>query len=189
MNTLMKTFLLFLCVSIMSFSFGQEFLGIKVDGKLDSVIAKFKLKGFTLKLTESKKDSAIMEGMAGNSRVEIFISATPITFKVWRISILMPKDDSWNSLKSSYDKYLGILKQKYGEPSKSFDFFIAPFKRGDGNEMQGVRSEKCVYSSFWSKVALTVEISQNDQVRIAYENILNAALGDEEKKEINGKIF
>lgn len=130
-----------------------------------------------------------MKGIAGSSHVVIFISTTLMTFKVWRISILMPKEDSWNSLKSSYDKHLGILKLKYCEPSKSFDFFIAPFKRGDGNEMQAVRSEKCVYSSFWSKVALTLEISQNDQVRIAYENILNAALGDVKGRKLIAKYF
>lgn len=185
----MKTILLLLGISVMSFSFGQEFLGIKVDGKLDSVIAKFKSKGFTLKITESKKDSSIMEGMAGNSHVEIYISATPVTFMVWKFSVLLPKESSWAALKASYDKYFGILKVKYGEPTKSFDFFISPFSRGDGNELQAVRLEKCIMSSYWTKLSVGIEISPYDQVKIAYENIINSALANEERKEINNKIF
>ncbi|MEN9686056.1 MAG: hypothetical protein RLZZ28_1842 [Bacteroidota bacterium] len=185
----MKALLFFVGIALASSSFGQEFLGIKVDGKMDSVIVKFKAKGFTLRLTESKKDSAILEGMAGNSHVEVYISASPVTYKVWKLSVFLPKENTWNALKASYDKYLGILKDKYGEPNKSFDFFISPFKKGDGNEMQAVSQEKCVVSSYWSKVALMVEISSFNQVRITYENMTNSALANEERKEINNKIF
>ena len=61
--------------------YGQEFLGIKVDGKLSEVVAKFKLKGF--KVTSPDDLSPILVGKAGVSNVEVIILSSPISKTVF----------------------------------------------------------------------------------------------------------
>ncbi len=55
--------------------YGQEFLGIKVGGKLSEVVAKFKLKGF--KVTSPDNLNPILTGKAGVSNVEVIIFSSP----------------------------------------------------------------------------------------------------------------
>ncbi len=165
---------------------GQEFLGVKVDGKKDAVIAVFKSKGFILK--SDKDNAALLNGSAGGKKVELYIHYTPISKLVWGFKIYLPEKTSWYSLKTDYQDFLNLFTEKYGDPEEKFEFFSSPYEEGDGYEMTAVATEKCTYSAYWGN-KYSVSITQFKQVRLSYENELNVELKDKEKKQINKNAF
>ena len=103
-----KQLLILLLVIFTNFTFGQEFLGIKVDGKMNEVVEKFKLKG--LKVTDGTTPNVkIMEGFVGDKNLEVYIKCTPTTKTVWGFTVYLPKQTVWSSLKREYDEYLDLL--------------------------------------------------------------------------------
>lgn len=165
--------------------YGQEFLGIKIDGKLSEVVAKFKLKGF--KVTSSDNFNPTLVGKAGVSNVEVIILSTPITKTVYKIAVYLPKQNEWVSIKSEYEDYLKTLIAKYGTPTNSFNFFSDPYKEGEGDEMNAIAMEKCFYSAFWGN--LSISISQYNQVCIIYENLKNFDIRDREVSKLKKDAF
>jgi hypothetical protein len=183
----MKKTTILLSLIITSFaSYSQEFLVIKVDGTKESVIAKYKAKGFKISIPPS--DNAVtMDGIVDNSKVEVLIVSTPITHKVWQIQVYLEKDYSWGNIKKRYEKYLALLTEKYGTPNDSFSFFKDPYYEGDGYEMFAIRTDKVVYSAFWENVSLS--ITEWQQVCIKYENSVNAELYTKERNTIDKTIY
>lgn len=167
-------------------TYSQEFMGIKVEGTRESVVAKYKAKGFKVS-TPPSNNIVTMDGIVDNNKVEVLIVSTPVTHKVWQIQVYLPKDISWSGIKSRYESYLNLLTEKYGAPSSSFNFFKEPYYEGDGYEMSAISLEKVVYSAFWENVAIS--ISKWKQVCIKYENTENSKLDGEESKTINKAIY
>lgn len=165
--------------------YGQEFLGIKVGGKLSEVVAKFKLKGF--KVTTPDNLNPILTGKAGVSNVEIIILSSPISKTVYKFSVYLPKQNDWESIKSEYEDYLKTLTTKYGIPTSSFNFFSSPYKEGEGDEMNAIAMEKCHYAAYWENISM--EISEYKQVKIAYENAKNYEIRDAEVAKLKKDAF
>lgn len=165
--------------------YGQEFLGIKVDGKLSEVVAKFKLKGF--KVSSPDELSPILVGKAGVSNVEVIILSSPISKTVFKIAVYLPKHNDWESIKSEYEDYLETLTAKYGTPTNSFNFFSSPYKEGEGDEMNAITMEKCTYSAYWENVS--IKISEYKQVSVAYENAKNYTIRDAEVAKLKKAAF
>lgn len=183
----MKKTTILLALIITSFaSYSQEFIGIKVEGSKESVVAKYKAKGFKVSIPPSDNVTT-MDGIVDNNKVEVLIVSTPITHKVWQIQVYLPKDVSWEDIKSRYNAYLNLLTEKYGAPSSSFDFFKKPYYEGDGYEMSAIVNNKAVYAAFWENVSLS--ISEWKQVCIKYENSINAGLNQEERKVVDKTIY
>ncbi len=166
---------------------GQEFLGVKVDGKKETVIAAFKSKGFAPS-GEMSDNVVTMKGVAAGKNIEINIVSTPLTKTVWKFSVYLPKQSNWYSLKAQYEEYLKLLTEKYGEPTNMYNFFSSPYEEGDGYEMTAVYAEKCHYAAFW-KQGYAINISQWKQVNIVYENDVNSDLNRKEKDQVNKNIF
>ncbi len=186
----MKNYFLLFLLSLTSYlSLAQEFLGIKVDGKKDAAINAFKSKGFRVD-SDINKDVVTMIGNAGGKNFEINIVCSPKSKTVWKFSVYLPAQISWESLRSDYYEYLKILTDKYGEPKSKFSFFSSPYEEGDGYEMIGVGVEKCTYSAYWSdQIGISIKITKYKQVNIRYENAVNSAIDDKEKAELNKTIF
>lgn len=189
--TMKKIFLILTFYSIFYNVCGQEFLGIKVDGKKDAVIQAFKSKGFKIKPdSDITKDVVTLEGMAGSNYIDIAIVCTPKSKTVWKFSVRLPEKTSWSSLKSEYEQYLDILINKYGEPQKKYNFFSSPYKEGDGYEMTALSVEKCFFSAYWTdNTGVSIKISKFKQVNISYENATNSLLDDKERSDVNKNIF
>lgn len=187
----MKTLNLIVLICALSVScFGQEFLGIKVDGTKQEVINKFIAKGFKKKsLPSGNDDVTSMEGTYSGTKYEVNIVNSPISKKVWKIAVYLPEQVSWYSLKAEYNRYLEMLTSKYGEPTNSYSFFSSPYYEGDGYELSALRLEKCNYSAYWLDVVVSVEISKYKQIKISYENKVNSAIDDQEREKINKNIF
>ena len=167
----------------------QEFMGIRIEGEKVNFISQLKSKGFVVK-GDSNADAVIMQGSAGGRVYELVISATPKTKNVWKLSVYLPKSESWSKLKRDYNEYLDLLSEKYGKPEKTYSFFSSPYDEGDGYEMSAVALEKCFYSAFWSDViGVSIQISKFKQVKVSYENKKNVELLEIEKKQVNSNIF
>lgn len=178
------TLLVLICTSI----FSQEFMGIKVGGKLNDVVLKFRAKGFVSQKNEIP-DVAIMKGSTGSKEVQIIIVSSPLSNTVWKFSVYLPKRTSWFYLKSDYEEYVNLITQKYGEPDKEFRFFMPPYFEGDDYEMTAVAVDKCRFSTFWLEKGLSVQISTFGAINITYENSTNADIDDIERKKIETKVF
>ncbi len=184
--------ILLLTSSISNTIYGQEFLGIKVEGSLNSVLEKFKAKGF--KTISADPNTPILKGMAGTENIELLLFASPISKTVYKFVIYFDKQDEWEPIKSRYEEYLKVLSDKYGDPKDSYSYFSSPYKEGEGDEMEAVAMEKCHYFSHW-KNGLTnfnsigISISEFKQVKITYENSKNFSLRDSEDSKLKKEIF
>lgn len=176
---------LILAIGIL-FSFSaqsQTFDGVLIDGDMPSTLAKFKAKGYVHQKTED--GVAILKGkVASLYDVELFVFATPKSKKVCKVVAYLSEHKSWYSIKSEYEKFLGMLTDKYGVPDSKYDFFTSPYFEGDGFEMTALSAEKCTYAAYWfgkSNTTISVEISSYKQVKLVYENESNMAI---RKREI-----
>lgn len=170
-------------------SYSQYFDGVLIDGKLEVFVEKFKAKGFTHK---SESGVAILTGKVALKETQIFVFTTPITKIVWKISVYMPEQTNWYSIKYDYLSYLEILTEKYGTPKDSYSSFLNPYYEGDGYEVSAIKSDKCVYEALWNDVNnmnISVSISKYMQVKIMYENAKNANLFQKEMKQKNNNSF
>jgi hypothetical protein len=166
--------------------------GVKIDGTVQSVVAQLKTKGFTLD-SYSPEGFATMKGTFAGNNVELYVFVTPISKKVWKVVIYFPTVSNWYSIKNDYLEVVEVIKDKYGSPEKSFDFFSKPYYEGDGYEMTAVTMEKCFYSSYWSlphiNTNISAEISKYKQIKIAYENVENAETFSNELKKTKRSSF
>lgn len=166
--------------------FSQEFLGIKVDGNRQTCINKFLAKGFKVSIPPSKTVTS-MKGTVGGQPIELLIVVTPTSQKVWKFTVYLPEQNTWENLKYNYNYYVDLFTKKYGEPTNSYSNFNSPYSEGDGYEITGVVVEKCNYSAYWKDVY--IEITKWKQVCINYENEVNGELNTQEKEQLNLNIF
>lgn len=163
-----------------------EFMGIKVEGSMESLISAFKAKGFTL---NEKTDTYLsMKGKMAGTTIDVDMAFTPKSKKCWKLLVYLPKQNNWYAIKRQFQEYKDVLVEKYGQPNSDYHFFISPYYEGDGYEMTAVAVDKCRYSSYWGN-SMNIEISKFKQVRIGYENTINSDLLDKEKKEDGLKNF
>jgi hypothetical protein len=171
----------------------QVFNGVKIDGKVDSVINQFKEKGYEIReADESPADVTLMTGMLSYQKVKLYIVSTPKTKLACRVILCFPEDDSWFSLKSSYKKYLELLTQKYGKPDKNFNSWREPYYEGDGYEIQALEKDKVTYSAYWlnkNNLNVGITINRDKQIQFIYENTINSELETSEEQEKNSTIF
>jgi hypothetical protein len=188
----MKKLLMVLTITLISsVSFGQEFMGIKVGGKLNEVVEKLKQKGFKIIPNESIAPNIVrMEGLAGRNYVDMTILSSPISKTVWKFAVYLPEQDNWFDIKWQYNEYLNLLTKKYGEPDKKYEFFFSPYFDGDGYEMTAITMDKCFYKAYWSdKIGVYMKISKFKQVVINYENTINSEIDTKENSQLNSKVF
>jgi hypothetical protein len=173
------------------FASAQSFDGVPISGDLATAIAKFKAKGYTL--TEyTNAGGAIMKGKVALSNVELYISVTPKTKKVFKFSVYFDEEKTWSNLKYEYNKYYDIIFKKYGEPTSSYSGFDSPYYEGDGFEMTAVSLEKCNYFSMWKtneNLTVAVKISEFKQVQLQYENAELIKLKNKEIGELENTSF
>jgi hypothetical protein len=186
-----KWLFVFLLVSITNNGLAQSFNDVPISGSLTTVIERFRAKGYRLdKIYDGK--GAVMLGTHLQRPIEIIITATPKTKQVYKYSIFLSKLDNWNSLYSDYERTTNSLLDKYGDYTHETSDFLYPYELGDGYEMIAVQSDKCDYKRAWIgtlKNNVMVSISEFKQVKITYENPVNAELNEEETRSINARIF
>lgn len=168
----------------------QYFDGVLIDNSIVSVISKFKEKGYTVKTTKS--NVTIMSGTLMGKEIELYIFCTPISKITSKISVYLPKKYSWYEIKNEYREMKALLNEKYGTPDNEYEFFKSPYYEGDGYELSAIANDKGYYSTFWfnrNNTSIAVEITEYNQVRIAYENDKNMERAKIEKDKVNKNVF
>ena len=179
----MKKLLFILMLSIVTFGYSQEFLGIKVQGKLSEVINKFKAKGFVL--VQTQNNAVELVGKVQSSKVNLVIVSSLKSHIVWKFVVFLPERSNWYSLKDEYNDYVNLFTAKYGKPTDNFEFFQDPYTEGDGYELQGISMEKVTFSTYWvyDNLAYAVKIHKSERVQLTYENTINSNIHEREKQQ------
>ena len=164
----------------------QEFMGVKVDGSKQTISSQFVGKGMK-RIESSNPNTLVFNGYVNGSLIELYVAFTPKSNLAWKFMVYLPKCTDWYELKGSYNKYLELFTDKYGEPNSSYSTFLSPYYEGDGYEMSAVGINKCLYSAFWDKYS--VEITEYKQVRLVYENSDNALIKKNESDQISNANF
>ncbi len=168
-----------------------QFMGIPIEGDAVLFINKLKAKGFKVKNYDATITT--MSGVfLGSFTDEIRIIHTPKSKKVWKVSVFMPEQAGWSSLKFEYASLLSKLNNKYGEPSSSYFSFLSPYEEGDGFEMNAVTLDKTNIVAWWNLTyqdgaesgTIMLEMTKWKQNKISWENAVNAALKEKEQAEL-----
>ena len=178
------------CLSTM-FAEAQSFDGVPISGDLPTAVSRFKERGYKVK--SYMEHGVIMTGKVSLWNVEIFVFTTPRSKKVFKISVYLPEETSWYSLKKTYNMMLNIMKEKYGVPSAIREEFLSPYEEGDGYEMSAVKNEKVQFFGLWimesKNMNVAVEISKYQQVQLTYENDELMKVKEREQASLNSMSF
>ena len=181
---LMLSLMLLLNIAIYSQTH-MDFRGVPIDGPLNSFITK--MKGLGYSLVEESGDIVSMKGQFTGQDVELYITASPKTKTVCRVTIYFPERESWDSLERQYKEYKELFIKKYGTNYKSFEYFKKPYYDGDGYELQALWKEKCVYATYFDTPngIIVVELTKFESLSIGYEDRTNIELRSSEKTSNN----
>ena len=76
---------------------------------------------------------------------------------------------------SKYDNYRKVLFRRYGMPDTAVEYFEAPYKKGDGKELEAISTENAFYFTGWqfqdNNIA-SVSILSNLDVCLSFKNPL-----------------
>lgn len=102
------------------------FMGVAIDGAMLPFVEKMKAKGFTL--VEKYGNVTVMKGAFTGETVELYIKQTPITKKIYKVSVFY-LDDRGVPTDSDYNRILGCCKEKYtlDKTLDKMSFFHAEF--------------------------------------------------------------
>lgn len=158
-----------------------QFKGVEIDGKFDKFLETIVAQGYE-KIYE-KDGNAVVKGDFTNKSAEIFILSSKRSHTVWKVSVRFDKAVSWSSLESSYEDYVRLFTEKYGKPTKHYEFFSKPYFKGDSYELQALRMEKCHYMTYWELPTgtIVVDLDTSGCVRLQYEDKINAEISSKEK--------
>lgn len=168
----------------------QYYDGVYVGGSLQTVIDKYKEKGYKLETTHDW--GASMIGQVGVRKIELYIFTTPKTKVVCKVVLFFTEKKTWANLKEDYLTYLQVLTDKYGSPDYNYNNFVTPYYEGDGYEMSAVELEKTNYVGIWfnkNNTNIAIEISKYKQVKITYENAQNMQIKEKEQAQIDLRAF
>ncbi|MDR3127229.1 MAG: hypothetical protein LBU08_01995 [Tannerellaceae bacterium] len=186
-----KAIFLLVCFTLSISAFSQEhltFKGVPINGYLPDFVEEMKKKGFSLETVGD--GTAWMEGNFLNEKCSLRMSVTPKSQLVYSVIVMLPKKDSWYSLKSSYEEIVAQYRKKYGKPFYFKEDFLSPYYEGDGYELQALSLSKCLYGTYWKLTEGSILIGMGTStllegyLLICYEDRINSLLNDQEKGDI-----
>lgn len=167
-----------------------SFIGIPIEGTISDFSAKLAAQNY--RLLDNNENACFLSGnFAGCNDVTIAVVGTPRTNIVYRITVFFDKKDTFSSLNVQYDTLVKRYTDKYGKPNQTYNFFLDPYNKGDGYEMQALRQNKCRYISFFEvpNGHISIEISKLQKVVINYEDGVGVKQYDTERDEIVNNDF
>ena len=189
----MKKLLLTICSSLFCvLSYAQTehltFKGLPIDGSKQEFLEKLKRQGYS-RVFNVEDD--VLSGSFTGRDCYILVASTPITNTVWKAAVLFESTyDTWSLIKTTYDCLIDVYRLKYGGPALEQKDFIHPWKEGDGNELIALKSDKCVYKTFFLQKkegvligCIIISMTTNCQILIEYEDTINSALLTKEKAD------
>ena len=184
----MKKLLLAIAILATSLSYAQTFNDVYIGGSLEKVVSNFKSKGYYV--SKYLDVGVLMKGKLGYEDVELYILVTPKSKQVFKAVAYLTKNSSWSSLKAQYTRFKEALINKYGEPDSNLETFDSPYYEGDGYELVAFANEKANYNALWlekGNANIAIQIWEDGQVKLVYENNTNMELKRKEVSEIEMK--
>ena len=184
----MKKFALLLITLLMATPFfAQEhfkFQGVPIDGNIHNFVGKMKQLGYEEISRENVTgdEFVYMLGKFTGKDAALYIWYTPKTKTVYLVDVYLEHVENWPHLKKAYFTYKKYLQDKYGK-GKSYEYFEAPYKEGDGKELKALQEQKCLYTTFFysDNGVACVEIFPYLEIRLQFADAVNSALHDTEK--------
>jgi hypothetical protein len=186
----MKNLILVTLLLATTFTYSQTFNGVAISGKQKSVVDSFKARGF--KFIDSSENIFIMKGEITGKSFELYIFTTPKSKQVCKVAGYFDEINSWYALEADYNSIVNILTEKYNKPDNKYAFFIKPYYKGDGYELQGLGVDKVNYASYWfnkDNLNIAVSISKFKMIKVDYENSALMEVNAKEKAELANKVF
>ena len=161
------------------------FKGIPITGTLEDFAQKMEAKGFR-KISSATNFIAFEGEFAGYSECKIFVHKVPNRNIVHKVVVFFPKESSWARLEEEYNKFKGMLTNKYGEPTlRSEKFKEGALTFSDSAKMRLLKEGNCDYWTQWEvdNGDIQVQIASKDDtdggnIRIIYFDKINEALAD-----------
>jgi hypothetical protein len=188
-----KTAIFALFLALSTNCYGQKFNGIYIGGTMQNFILEMKNKGY--KLENYDGTFATFSGKIDYENVTIYVSNTPKTKIVSKLSVYYEKKQSWEQLVTQFNSIKSILETKYTATTDCFTKFKYPYEEGDGYELNALILNKVDYVCFWldmpqhPNLSISLEISKFQKVLMSYENVANIDLAIKEKNQINNATY
>ena len=189
--------ILIIAVLIFSFMFVMAqtpnnhltFKGIPITGTVENFAQELEAKDF--KKIYSDKTSVYFEGeFAGYSKCKICVLKIPNRNIVHEVGVFLPEESSWTRLEEQYNKFKGMLTNKYGEPashSETFKKRASTFS--DAAKMRLLKEGNCDYWTQWEvdngtiRVKIFLSDTDGGYIRLGYFDKINDALADKVKED------
>lgn len=99
-----------------------KFKGVPIDGTLKEFVSRMKRNGF--KSLGSEDGVEVLQGdFAAYKECIVYVSTLDNKDLVSRISVVFPKQETWEYLYGDYKNLKGLLTEKYGQPSEITEKF------------------------------------------------------------------
>ena len=123
-----------------------KFKGVPIDGTLKEFVSRMERKGF--KWLGEDNGVAVLKGdFAAYKECTIYVSTLDNKDLVSQISVVFPREDSWEYLYGDYNNLKGLLTEKYGQPSEVTEKFQGMYIDDDNDRMHAVEMDRCKYES------------------------------------------
>lgn len=169
-------------------SSAMTFMGIPMRGNISSFAQQLvNQKGFRIVNRSAENHSISMRGTYTGKECEVYVFGSQLTDQVWSINVYLPEVSTWNAIKREYLNYKSQFDSKYTLTS-SYDFFADPYDEGDGDEIAGIKADKCHYAAFYDAPggSIMLKISKYMQVEVSYEDATNRDIAEREENGQTG---
>lgn len=145
-----------------------KFKGIPIDGNINEFVAQVAKNGLSIAYNNTENGFVVLEGKFAGLDCRGWVRCSPQSLIVHLVALYGPKETSWSTIKSEYEKYKKLYTKKYGTP-KSYEYFSDPYFDGDSNELQAIKLNKCNYVSVWELATGTITLSVSEEAKILIE--------------------
>lgn len=165
------------------------FLNIPINGYAGTFVKLLEGKGLSVQVPyQDSAHTAILNGsFCGVKNCSFIVGGTHISDIVYMVVVQFPTVTTWVSLKDEYIKYKDFLASKY-DFFNCIEKFDYPYEEGDGYEATAVSLDKCSYMSYFhtdNGSMIMLKISNDMTLNIAYVDLINGKIHEEEEKRIS----
>lgn len=140
--------LFLLSMSVIAFSQSHlKIAGVEISGDVRSFANVLQEKGY--KLVGFGTHGAILTGDFTARPVRMVVMGTEKTNTVFSAVVKYAAYDEWLPIKNIYTNVKENLTNKYGEPVISNEYFLSPFKEGDGRESLAIQLGNVSYKTLY----------------------------------------
>lgn len=172
--------ILFVATATAQESEHMKFMGVPITGNINDFAAKFKSKGFSVKLDEN--GFTTLHGKFTNRETVIVLTPIDGTNNINLVCAFFEPNTSWTSLESHQNYLVRQFTKKYGEPTSTVRKIDSPYKDSGNFIFLGFHNEEVEYSDTWIMDNGAIHISicsrshDSANIMILYQDNANAQI-------------